>query len=473
MKMKSKIIKILPFILVVGLASCQMWEDDINVDPNNPTSTEYQSVLTTAGVGQILVQNGINSRMAGIFAGTHTGIDRQYQGYNSYSVTTSDFDGLWDDIFVNAFRNARLSRNLATEQGIQGVTIGIAQVLEALSAGTAAALYGDIPFDQLANVEFTNPAFESQTEVYAKVQLLLDEAITNLGTGTGRPLSNADIFFDGNPEAWTEVAYTLKARFYMHTGEYGLAYAAAQNGVSSADNSMNAPFTSAIEASNLNWQLFELETQGADIIMSDFIVNMLAPTSPTYRGNAKTDETARYNYLFQSTVTGFQLNTSNEGIAGQTTPAAIVSFQENLLILAEAGARSEGFDTGLVHLNEFRAFMNSGGYMTNPNAAEIKYDAYDAADFDNGGIENQDNVSVENALLREILEERYVTLISQIEIFNDVRRTMDEMLVRVPVQPNSGSALPERFLYAQSEIDRNENIPASIPSLFEPTSVNQ
>ncbi len=474
--MKLTTIKYTAIVLIFSLVSCQDLVDgdgNINVDPNNPVSTEYQSVLTTAGVGQVLVQNGINSRMAGIFAGTHTGIDRQYGGYNSYTVTTSDFDGLWDDIFVNAFRNARLSRTLAAEQGITGVTIGICQVLEALSAGTAASLYGDVPFDELSSVEFPNPRFESQSEVYGKIQSLLDEAITNLNAGTGRPVTNSEIFFDGDPAAWIEVAYTLKARFYMHTQEYGLAYAAAQNGISGEDHSMLAPFGTAIEASNLNWQLFELETQGNDIAISDFLVGMVDPSSASYRGNAKTNETARFEFLFQSSTNGFQLNTTENGFAGQTTPSPIVTFQENLLILAEAGARTESFATGLGHLNDFRTYMSSGGYMLGANAADIQYDAYDAADFDNGGIENTDGISSDNALLREIMEERYITLLSQIEVFNDVRRTMNESDVRVPVQPNSGNQLPQRFLYAQSEIDRNENLPTTLPSLFEPTEVNQ
>jgi len=474
--MKTTINKILPVLLLGGLMACQDLVDgegDINVNPSNPTSTEYQSVLTTAGVGQVLVQNGINSRMAGIFAGTHNGIDRQYGAYNSYTVTTSDFDGLWDDVFVNAYRNAKLAGSLAEEQGITGITKGITQVLQALSAGTAASLYGDIPFDQLSNVEFDNPEFEGQIEVYGKVQNLLDNAIINLETGAGRPATNSDIFFDGDPNAWIEVAYTLKARFYMHTGEYDLAYTAAQNGVSGTDNSMNAIFGTAIEASNFNWQLFELETQGEDIVISDFIGSMISPSAPEYRGNAKTNETARFNYLLQTSGNGFQLNTADNGFAGQTAPAPIVTYQENLLTLAEAGLRSQSFAVGLTHLNAFRSFMNSGGYMNDPNMSDVQYDAYASTDFDNGGIENPDGISSDNALLREILEERYITLLSQIEVFNDVRRTMEETVVRVPVQPNTGSDLPERFLYAQSEIDRNTNIPGNIPTLFEPTPVNE
>jgi hypothetical protein len=143
------------------------------------------------------------------------------------------------------------------------------------------------------------------------------------------------------------------------------------------------------------------------------------------------------------------------------------------LILAEAGLRSADFDTGLGHLNEFRAFMAAGGYLRNANPADILYDPYDAADFNAGGMENPDNIGANDALLREILEERYVTFFGQIEGFNDTRRTNNESVVRVPVQPNTGSELPQRFIYPQSEIDRNSNTPDPIPGLFDKTPVNQ
>ncbi|GAB3334031.1 hypothetical protein GCM10027429_14810 [Marivirga atlantica] len=481
--MKTYINILFTFLIFISFSCTDLVDGEdgnINIDPDSPTQTGYQSVLTTTGVGQIILQNGETARLAGIFGGTHTGTARQYGGYNEYSITTGDFDAIWDDLFIHSYRNARLTEELATDVGISGITIGIAQVHQALALGSGTSLYGDIPFDELADIDIENPDFENQVDVYAKIQLLLDDAIENLEAGGGRPATGSDIYFNGEPMEWIEVAYTLKARFYIHTGEYANAYAAAQNGISSATNNMSAPYGSALEASNLNWQLWENETQGDDIIISDFIVSFVAPSnsvSPNfanYRGNAKTNETARFNYLFSTNDNGFQPNPADGAFGGQTTPSPIVTYEENLLILAEAGFRSEGFNTGLSHLNDFRAFMDAGGYLwDDANPDNIQYDAYTAADFAAGGMENQDGLSADDALLREILEERYITLFTQIEIFNDVRRTLNETNVRVNVQPNTGSELPQRFIYAQSEIDRNENIPRPLPNLFDATPVNQ
>lgn len=464
--------------LLLLFTQCSELVDGLNENPNSPTSASYENILTGAEVGNIVLQSGETARRAGIFCGYYTGIQRQHQGFNSYTLTTSDFDGLWDDAFVNTLRNAKVARETAERVGISGVTIGITQVLEAMAYGTSASLYGDIPFDEAGNIEIENPAFEGQVAVYGKIQTLLDNAITNLQSAEGRPASGSDIYFDGDPNAWIAVANTLKARYYMHTKEYGNAYTAAQSGIQSLDEALYAPHGSGAEESNLTYSFFAVEVRGADVITSDFMASLIDPDPASnpivanYRGNAKTDETGRYNFLFQTNDVGVQPNTQ-DGFAAQTASAPLVTFEENLLILAEAGLRSQDFNTGLGHLNDFRNFMSSGGYLTNADPADVQYDAYVAADFQNGGIENTDGLSQDDALLKEILEERYISLFGQIEGFCDTRRTRTETAVQVSVPPNTGTELPQRFIYPQSEIDRNSNIPNPIPGLFDPTAINQ
>ncbi|MCB9080290.1 MAG: SusD/RagB family nutrient-binding outer membrane lipoprotein [Lewinellaceae bacterium] len=453
---------------VLLLTACGDLVDGINQDPNNPTSASYQNILTGAEVGNIILQTGESARRAGIFCGYYTGIDRQHLGFTQYALTTSDFNALWYDAYVDSYRNALEAEKTASAAGVEGVTKGITQVLQAQVIGTVASLYGNVPFEEAGRIEIDNPAYEDQATVYAKVQTLLDEAITNLQSGTDRPAGGSEIYFDGNPQAWIEVAYTLKARFFMHTRNYAAAYEAAGKGISRAQNGMFAPHGTGIEQSNLTYLFFAVEVRANDLKTSDFMTNLIQS-----RANSKTNETGRFNYYFATTGVGVQPNTQNGGFAAQTARAPMVTYQENLLIRAEAGFRTQGFAIGLQHLNEFRAFMAGGGYLTNANLADVKYDAYTAADFAAGGIENTDNISADNALLREILQERYVTFFGQIEGFNDTRRTEKETTVRVPITPNRGNELPQRFLYPQTEIDRNASTPSPIPGFFQPTPVNQ
>jgi hypothetical protein len=469
-------------ILSLLVFSCADMVEDLNQNPNNPTSAPYQYTLTGAEVATIILQTGEPAREAGIFASQFTGFDRQHSALNNYLVTSTTFDPTWRVIYRDILRNIIVAEEAAKSSGVEGVTLGILQVLKALNLGTATSLFGDIPYDQAGSLKFENPEFESQIIVYGKIQVLLDDAIINLASGTGRPPARTEIYFDGNAVAWTQVAYTLKARFFMHTKDYPAAYSAAQKGIgsngSSHTNNMKSPHGTATDDANLYYQFFALASRKDDLVTSKFFAsfidsnNATNPIPANYRGNSKTNETARYNYLLQTTVVGIQPNFNTNGFAQINAPGQIVTYAENLLILAEAGARAN-FNTGLGHLNAFRTYMASGGYMTKPVMTNIKYDPYVAADFNTLGIENIDGISSVNALLREILEERYITLFGQIEVFNDTRRTQNESIVRVPVVPNTGSSLPQRFLIGNSEIDNNKNSPNPIPGFFQPTQVNK
>ncbi len=482
---RQEIMKKVIFITIFSalLYGCADLVDDLNQNPNNPTSAPYQFALTSTQVANVILHTGEPTRKAGIFAGQYKGIERQHLGYSNFDLVSSDFNSHWNTVYSSIVRNALVTKELAAEQGIEGITAGITQVLRALALGTAASLWGDVPFDEGGQLEFENPVYEDQLTVYAKAQNLLDEAIANLATNRGRPLARTDIYFDGNANAWIQVAYTIKARFYMHTKNYPAAYIAAQSGIGSdgsrAANNLRSPHGTALDNANLNYQFFEIAARKSDLVTSDFFASIIdsnltrSPIPTNYRGHAKTNETARYNYLLQTTDIGIQPNTKNNGIAQIDGPGAIVTYAENLLILAEAGGRAD-FNIGLQRLNEFRAYMATGGYLSSPNMASLQYLPFVAADFNSGGIENLNGaVSPNDALLREILEERYVTLFGQIEVFNDIRRTQNEANIRVPVVPNVGSQLPQRFLYAQSELDANSSTPNPIPAFFQRTTVNQ
>ncbi len=311
--------------------------------------------------------------------------------------------------------------------------------------------------------------------VYQRIQLLLDSAIVNLNSPNFESFAAQDIHFGGVNTRWIQAANTLKARYYLHTREYEKAGVSAQLGISSAAGSWLAPHSiSGTGAYNLYNQFVVQARPGWMDANETLLVGLINPSSATYRGHTKTIERSRYNFLFTSANA---LNTAATGFFGQAAPFPLASFAENLLILAEADARVNGFAAGLTRLNTYRAYMATGGYIgsTFLTMGNFRYDPYVAADFAAGGIENPTTrtIAQDRALLREILEERYVTFVGSIEGFNDVRRTQKETDIRVPVRPNVGNQLPQRVLYPQVEVDLNTSAPNPIPDLFTPTPINQ
>ncbi|WP_291206653.1 SusD/RagB family nutrient-binding outer membrane lipoprotein [Dyadobacter sp.] len=479
---RRKLIKMAGLILGAGLISCESLVDNMNTDLNNPTDASASLILTGAQLGNVSVQEGHLARVAAMWSGYFTGTDRQYKDIYSYNVTGASFNDVWQFVYQGVVEQTKLviTKSQTTNNRL---VQGIAKVTRANALGTAAACWGDVPFSEAADItKFPNPAFEPQIEVYKKLQSLLDEAIADLESGIGTSPGAADIFFQGDAGKWTEAAYTLKSRFYMETREYKLAYAAAGKGIAASGRSLVVTHGSTLNVNENLMYAFIARNRVGDINAALALApKLLNPASPNYHGNAKTDETARYNHHFITVnASGTQIpvspntnsTTTSRGLFGQSAPYPLITFSENLLTLAEAGLRSEGVEIGLEKLNAFRAYLNGGGdldptYKTYP----YRYEPYTAGDIAPGGMLNKDGVQAEQALLREILMERYLTFNGQILGFNDLRRTRKET-VAVQLPPNAGTALPERMIYSEAEVNSNTSAPRPVPGVFIKTPVN-
>lgn len=477
--MKNKLI-LLALLTSFVYMGCEKVVEGLNEDPNNPQNAPENFILTGAQVANILVQEGELARLTGMWSGYFTGYDRQYVSLGQYVSTTGDADSPWGNLYAGVVQQSNIIIDKATTSQNR-LTRGLARLLKAHALGTATAVWGDVPYTQAGDVEaFPNPVYDSQATVYDSLQILLDNAIADFQSGQGNLRGDVHGL---SAAAWTEVAYTLKARFYMHTKSYSLAAAAAANGISSAANNMMAPHgTTYLGDFNVYYSFLVYDRSGYMSAVNAFVTTILDPAGANYRGNAKTDETARFSYLFYPAAiyTPYEPNFLSvfdwgapDGFFGTETDFPLVTFEENKLILAEAHARvTADLTVALGHLNDYRAYLNGGGYI-NTDWGTPRYDAYDITDFDQGGIENPGTTFTRaQALLKEILEERYITFIGQIEGFNDIRRTRGEAVAVNPT-PVTGNQLPERLLYPQSEINSNTSTPNPIPGLFDPTPVNQ
>ena len=174
---------------------------------------------------------------------------------------------------------------------------------------------------------------------------------------------------------------------------------------------------------NLFWTILEGSRAG-DIGNSSggsdsYLLQLLDASSSVSRNHAKTNEAARHAY-YKIDASGGKVN---KGIVEQFEPQNMVTYFENQLILAECAARSGGVSSGLAYLNSVRSWLNSGGLInSNFSSMTHQYDAFNASDFDNGGIENTDGVDSKTAFLREVIEERYVSGFGMHMPYNDARR---------------------------------------------------
>lgn len=467
---KLKYISVFALLIVLSY-SCNFYEGK-NVDPDAPTAVNPDGLLKGIQLADIEVQVGQTQRIAGMWSGQYRGVQLLYLSIHEYNLSAEESNNTWGLAYQSVVKQSRIMREgLKDDPFFQGV----GKIMEAHALGTLAALYGDIPFTEIAQDEkYENPKFDKQSDVYAGIQTMLDDAITDLKKITGTRSVTSDLLFKGAHTKWIEVAYTLKGRYYMETKEYDKAYTAALTGISAGANSLKfvPPGTSIGDGNLMNMMI--ANRGGYFSTATTYLTRLLGKTNATgSRNHAKTTEDARSKYY----VIGGSSSSTEKGVAAQKAPMPLVIYEENLLTLAEAGLRTKGFTEGLTQLNKLRTFLNTKGNAFTPIATTdtVKYDAFVEADFLAGGIENKTTLTKEKALLREIIEERYVSLYGQILPFNDFRRLAKSDADVRPVLPfNSTTATkhPERLIYAQTEINGNPNLPRPIPDVFQVTEVN-
>ncbi|GMN05546.1 hypothetical protein MTsPCn5_09340 [Croceitalea sp. MTPC5] len=467
MKTANKNLIILLLLLTSLFIGCEELVDGINENPNNFTLDELEPGLFLNGAELNLIDILLDdfNRMAGYWSGQLIGFDQTELERYSYNVTFTDFN--WDGYQEVLTPLKEIRERTPDNNRYQGIT----RVLEAQLVGNYASLYGDIPYSN-ALLEIDNPQFDGQAEVFNSLQSQLDVAISNLSNVTPQDVVLEDFLFNGDAIKWLESAWTLKARFYMLTRQYDLAYAAAQNGIASQENNMMfVPLDLEDVTSTKNKFWILLNNTPSAGTGNSYLVQLLDLSSGISRNNTKTNETARLQYytIDEANPDG------NLGIADELEPQPLITYQENLLILAEAGARTQGFNVGLGHLNAWRAELATGDFFNASVAGQpMMYDAYTAADFAPSGIENPDSVDADTALLREIVEERYITGFTTFMPFDDARRLRTESEVAVPF-PNNTTTVPgrvERFLYPEDEVLANTSVPED-PGLFVPNPINQ
>lgn len=417
--------------------SCEDFVEGVNTNPNSFTDAPGELVIGQVGLAAVMLNESQPARYAGIFTDQFTGSDRQFILYESYQVIAGDFDDTWNTIYTAGLAQARLVQEKATASGNKNL-LGVAQILEGMLVGEAAALFGNIPYSQaIQSAEFPNPQYDSQKEVLSKVQEVLSSGIANVSSGsTVIPMA----MFTGN-YSWVEVAHTLKARYFLIAKDYTNAAKEAALGISVNTKSLLAAHSSTIGQQNLFYQFGILQRGGYLSVLRSHLKKIV--TGATARRLSTPGDAKRASVYFN----GNELNYNAGGYFAIDAAFPLVSWEENQFILAEALARTGNESDARLRFNAIRAALATkyGGDFPSTNSSGT-------------------------SLIREILEEKYITLIGSLQVFHDVRRTNN--LIGVPKKSANATSLPQRFLYPQIELSTNKSFPG-IVELFTPTPVNQ
>src|SRR5918998_1968537 len=310
------------FLLSAALASGAIGCGDflsgpgIDEDPNNISRLTRPGPLYIAIQALQSVQfEGQLARSAAEYVQQIAGHSRQQIGYDLYGIGPSDVDGYFNSVYGSAITiqggggllDIRKMQQLARAAN-DSIYIGLGKVYEALVIGTAASIWGDIPYREAADSNNQTPAFDPQLQVYADVLAQLDSAIFFLAASpvtpnTGPPIDNAELIYvdRGSDVAalaavYTQVAHSLKARYYMHLAEvdptnYARALAEVPLGINTPANDMNWYHDQSPTGQNVWWQFMGAR---GDIAPGAALVGILKR-----RLAAGVEDDARLNLYFQ------------------------------------------------------------------------------------------------------------------------------------------------------------------------------
>ncbi|TDE42899.1 SusD/RagB family nutrient-binding outer membrane lipoprotein [Flavobacterium rhamnosiphilum] len=473
--------KYLASLIAFAFVGCTDYVEGINENPHQlgVKDAESKNIFQSALLANQYFQTTNNVRNTMLWMNQANGEDRQYVPLNNWNNnTSSDSDSAWNLAYVNCLTQIKIGEEKANMEN-NAKSLGALQIIEASCVGTITSLWGDIPYSEFdINKDNNKPKFDKQSDVYKQLQLLLDQSIVNLSKAGAIP-GSLDIYYGGNTTKWTQLAYSLKARYYLHVKDYANAKSNALKGINTASNDFKAIFGGTTSGQNFNpfYEFLEYERPGY-MSGKGYAPSLLNPASPLSRNNSKTDESARSGFIYTGALGDESLNIDGldndeeNGKFGSDSSLPLVTYGEMLLIIAEVDARTS-LSAGVTSYNKYRALLDTGYSIGVSNSGyaglTFNYDVYADADFNSGGMENLDNITPTNALLREIYQERYIYFLGNYEAFTDFRRTSNIAQI---VLKSGFTGTPQRLIYAQDEINTNPNVPSPLPTITTKTEVH-
>lgn len=433
-------------IFSLFLMNCEKYTEGINDDPNNFIVASSDLLMGQVQLAFMQHMGSNNVRYGAIFSNQMSGGDRQYLTLNTYSPNRGNYNDMWEDTYVQGIKNAKLIEN---DENAGDLVIGISQIIQGVLFADLAVLYGDVPFSEAGNPEIENPVYENQRKVVEGSIAMIQSGIGKVGS------ASIDAGYGGNRLAgstWAAAANTFAARYSLLAGNYNDAIAYANNGISATSDDLVTQHGTSLENRNLFYQFTVDERQDYLIAADSHLINLLDGTTERAL-ETPANQLIWDSYFYIASGTGSaQLNVQEGGRFSQTSPMKLASYVENQLILAEAKFKTNDEAGARQHLNNVRADLR------------IQYGS-DETGFPDSTAEGE-------VLLKQILEEKYITLIGELVTFHDLRRTRNFIGVPNKTTGSSGSNdFPQRFLLPQSEIDSNENVPSSLSEFFDPTEL--
>ena len=466
--------------LLLLLSSCNSFLD-VNTNPNAPTATQPQLVLS----GALITSANVNVFSMGRYA-------RQWGGYaaasgsysnsgdflRTYNIQSTSHEGLWDVLFSNV-SNYNYVESAARGTANYENYIGIAKIMKVWCFQNLVDNFGDIPYtNALQGFNNLKPTYDKAQTIYESLNVQLDSAVQIItGAKTPIPVTGAaDVMFSGNMTSWVQLANTLRLRLLVHQTQMSGrdAYikgelAKIKGGYLTSNAVINPGYAKADGKQSPLWDLVGLAVDGslsgrhyekASAYAVNYFVAAKDPRLPLYI--KKTAAGGVYNGVPFGAAPDISIDETHSSdfgpglLKGPDQDAMFLPASESYFLQAEAVQR--GYIPG-----DPKALFNSGitaSFVTLGLSADSAK-AYYTSPIKNVNWDDPTTTDKIEAIITQKWAAMYMT--DAMEAWTDFRRLGLPKGIPASVDPAKiGPKSPNRLYYPQTEYNLNaDNVNAT------------
>lgn len=235
MKQVYKLFSILTLSLIIALGLTSCIDEDLNIDPNRPSSVQTTSLIVTAQ--KQLIDNirgeSASLRSSALFVQQLGQVT--YTSQSRYDIPFSYSASVWDGLYKSLnnlqeiinLNSDPLTKDRVTANGAgrNANQIAVSRILKSYAFYALTDIFGDVPyhsygsddpdFQALQHVnENITPGYAPQEKIYADILNELKQAAdTLLRYPSETTFGSSDIIYAGNNLKWAKFANSLRLRF--------------------------------------------------------------------------------------------------------------------------------------------------------------------------------------------------------------------------------------------------------------------
>jgi len=207
--------------LIFCILSCSKSQlDKANTDPTKANGADFDpnGLLASAQINYAntgYYQLVYHSTMMQVLASTY-----YYYNNGDKYINVANFTDYQGAIFTQSYGETSAIRQMQTLCRQRDSTrynnlIGIGDIMFVLIMQRVTDMYGDCPYSQadMAQQGVKYPAYDRQQDIYNRMLIDLDYAVTRLDPSQPKP--SADLFYNGDIIKWKKLAYSLMLRIAM------------------------------------------------------------------------------------------------------------------------------------------------------------------------------------------------------------------------------------------------------------------